>query len=125
MAKTECRANQRLPGGLVGQGSASGSVQPSGGGTKSRDAHDNKARPNQSLPKGFSAGGQGDYRPSHPLTTRDYHGTQAQPNQNLPSDHWDGTNVSQGKAVGATRAADAYQGPRTEQDDPTPRRPGG
>lgn len=121
---SECRSSQRLPSGKIAEGSKSGSTQPSGGGTRSRDM-DTKAQPNQSLPSGFNDGGQGDYHPSKPLTSRDYHGVRAQPTQKLPSTHFDETNVSQGKSVGATRGADAYQGPRTEQSDPTPRKPGG
>ena len=124
MAKVECASRQRLPSGVVSRGDASGNNKKGGGGTKSDDPVETRARPDQSLPKGFNSGGQGAYQPSHPLTTRDYHGTRANTNQKLPGDHWDGTNVSQGKSVGATRSADAYQGPRHEQDDPTPRKPG-
>lgn len=120
--KVECRSSQRLPGGLVAEGAKHGATQPSGGGTKSKDAYDSKARADQSLPEGFNNGGQGDY-PHAPLTTRNYGGTHAQPNQMLPMGHYGADNVSQGKHVGATRAADAYQGPRKCQDDPTPRKP--
>lgn len=122
---SECRSSQRLPSGTVSEGAKSGSVQPSGGGTRSRDAAETRARADQQLPGGLNSGGQGEYRPTRPLTTRDYHGTRAQPNQQLPGSHWDGSNVSQGKSVGAVRAADAYQGPRSEEADPTPRKPGG
>lgn len=121
---TECRASQKLPSGVVAEGAKSGSIQPSGGGLKSHDAKETKARANQSLPKGFSEGGQGAY-PKGPCTTRDYHGTQAQPNQHLPIGHVGADNVSQGKSTGAVRGADAYQGPRHEQADPSVRKPGG
>ena len=117
-------ANQRLPGGLVSRGSTSDTrSEPRGGGVKSRDKEDQRAQPNQSLPRGFSSGGQGEYRPARPIESRDNHGVRARADQKLPGDHWDSTNVSQGKSCGATRGADAYQGPRKEESDPTPRKP--
>jgi len=121
--KSECRSSQRLPGGVVSEGAKHGSVQPSGGGTRTKDAKDTEARPNQSLPRGFQNGGQGDYAHG-PLTHHVNNGVESKPNQHLPSGHWSEGNISQGKSVGATRGADAYQGPRREQDDPTPRKPG-
>jgi len=121
--KVECRSSQRLPGGVVSEGAKHGATQPSGGGTKSKDAADTKARPNQSLPEGFNNGGQGDY-PHGPLTHHNCGGVHSAPSQHLPGGHWGDDNVSQGKGKGAVRGADAYQGPRKEQSDPTPRKPG-
>lgn len=110
----ECRASQRLPGGIVAEGAKSGAIQKGGGGTKNEDEKSSRAQPDQSLPAGWQSGGQGSY-PHGPLTTRDYAGVRAQPNQHLPQGHYaDG--MSEGKAKGATRGADAYQGPRGGED---------
>lgn len=60
---------------------------------------------NQRLPG--SSGGQGAY-PRGPVTTRDG----SQPRQHLPAGHFGADGLSEGKADGATREMDAYQGPR-------------
>lgn len=110
--KSECQSNQRYPGGFI-----AGDAMEAGGGTKNRDDKKSATQANQQLPRGFRDGGQGDY-PHGPLTTRDFAGVRAQPNQHLPMGHWDSENTSTGKSGGATRGADAFQGPRAETDEP-------
>ena len=60
---------------------------------------------NQRLPG--SSGGQGAY-PKGPVTRRDG----SQPSQHLPTGHYGADGLSEGKASGAVREMDAYQGPR-------------
>jgi len=106
----ECRASQRLPGGIVAEGAKSGAIQKGGGGTKNEDEKSSRAQPDQSLPAGFNAGGNGDF-PHGPLTTRNYHGVAPPTHQHIGGRYTDG-GLSEGKSTGATRGADAYQGPR-------------
>lgn len=116
--ESRCAANQRYPGGKVGEQERDGNPAPRGGGVRK-----GSAQPDQKLPREFAGGSKASDGPSHPLSMASHGGSRAQPTQRLPSGSFDSNGTSQGDCYGTKREANAYQGPRSEGES-TPAKPG-